>query len=112
MDGKHHRNAMGYISNYGTNAAQYFHVVDIGRAMQGQHGELAILKPLGTRESAGTLDIAQERVDHGVANEMDAVFRNSFVTEVLAGDFVGGEEQIGNGVGSQPVDLLRHGSIA
>ena len=50
----------------------------------------------------------EERVDHGVAYEMNSFVRDAFVTQVPQPTFFRHKEQIGDMVREHPVDLLRH----
>lgn len=65
--------------------------------------------PDGGRGEAGA--VLEEGVDHGVADEEDALFRDAGLSEVGVGDFGGGEEIVGDAVGDHAVDLLGHAEV-
>src|SRR6266849_7488818 len=60
---------------------------------------------------ASPLPIAEQRVDHHIADKMDSPGSNSFPSQVLIGCWLGREKKIGDRIGEHPVDLLRHGPI-
>lgn len=54
---------------------------------------------------------AQQRVDHDIADTVDAVFGYVLGSKILVGADIGGEQQVGDGIGGDAGDLLRHGSV-
>ncbi len=63
------------------------------------------------RGLAGPLAVPEQRVDHHVPDEMNPIAPDPFLHEILVGCPLGGEEQIGDRVSENPVDLFRHASI-
>src|ERR1019366_2615415 len=94
-------------------AAQLAWIIDIGGSMQGHKAEAAAIQTQTYIDAglASCLDVEPQRIDHEIADEMDPVRRNSLGQEVAAAAFLGDEQEIGNGIGHDAVDLLRHGAI-
>ena len=61
--------------------------------------------------SFGFVFECQERINHGVADKMDLVGRNSLVPQILDRALFGHKEQIGNLIGEKSVDLFGHRPI-
>lgn len=82
--------------------------------MQGQGGETFRLEPppVHKADGCGLLPVPEQGVDHDVADEMDLLLPYPFGQQVLVGKVVGGEEKIAEHVGTEAVDLLRHGHVA
>ena len=78
--------------------------------MQRDHDEAMIAKLLirPDRRRTQARHLTQQCIDHGIADEEDTLFRHPGFPEVLVGDFAGGEEVVGDGIGHHPIDLLRH----
>ena len=55
--------------------------------------------------------IVDQGIDHDVADELDLLPGDAFPEQVFVGVLRGGQEQVGQGVGHQAVDLLRHGPV-
>jgi hypothetical protein len=89
-------------------------VVDVGRPVQRHHEVAAPLQPgLGDEgRRAQVRQIGQQRVDHRVADEEDALVGHACFSQVGVGHLAGGEEPVGDGVGDQAVDLLGHRPVA
>ena len=71
----------------------------------------------GTPAAAGRvdlqpLDLVEEVVDHHVADEVDAVGGVALAQQGLVAGGLGDEEQVGDGVGGQPVDFFGHAAVA
>ena len=75
--------------------------------MQGRARRAAASPPAAPR-AAGCV---AQRVDHHVADERDALGRNALAREVRRGRPLGGVEQVGDLVGEDAVDLLRHRAV-
>ena len=100
--------------------AQRRGIVNVGRAVQGHDTE-----PLGIVDEAfghafegqgfpwlyRVLSVAQQRVDHHVADKANAFRRNPLAGEILSGAAFGGVEQVRNLVGKDAIDLLGHAAI-
>ena len=82
----------------------------IGRAAQfgTQGGAPAAAGRVGLQP----LDLVEEVVDHHVADEVDAVGGVALAQQGLVAGGLGDEEQVGDGVGGQPVDLFGHAAVA
>ncbi len=57
------------------------------------------------------LDVLPERIDHQVADEVNALRGDALAQQVHASAFFGDEEEVGDGVGDDAVDLFRHGAV-
>ena len=53
-----------------------------------------------------------ERIDHHIADEMNAAFVDSFLPQIVVGEAVSREQKVADDIGAKPVDLLRHSEIA
>jgi hypothetical protein len=67
--------------------------------------------PSGRRRRSDALAHRDERVDHRVADVVDRVLRVSLAEQVLARLGRVDEQQLGDGVGHDPVDLLGHRAV-
>ena len=84
-------------------------VIDVLGPMQ---GEKRVVRgdPEALRGAAGTRRVggAEQRVDHGVAHEFDAIVRDPLMEEVLPCVPARREEERRQVIAETPVDLLRH----
>src|SRR6266436_3056935 len=55
--------------------------------------------------------MAQQRINHNVADEKDAVLRNTLMEQILISAFLSGEEIVGNGICHNTIDLFRHSPV-
>ena len=62
-------------------------------------------------ECARLRELLKQRVHHDVANKYDSIGRNSLCQQILPGVARGREKQIGQPIGEDSVDLLRHSPI-
>ena len=78
--------------------------------MEGDEDEVARLDALGGqhRLALGPLEDPEEAVDHRVADQLHAVAADSLVGQVLDRVLRGAEQQAGDAVGDDAVDLLGH----
>ena len=83
-------------------------VVHVRRPMQGHENvarrEIYFRKP-GVRQHA------DQRVDHDVADQVNAAGGNAFARKVPVSVFGGSEQQIGDLIGEHAIDLLRHAAV-
>ena len=81
--------------------------------MERQDGEAlrAERQLLESRRGAGLLSEPEERVDHHVADVMDALARDPFPQQVLDGGRLRGEAVVGQRVGHDAVDLFGHAAV-
>src|SRR5471032_2532202 len=56
--------------------------------------------------------MAEQRVDHDIADELDAALVDAFLEQIGLSVGLGGEEQIGQLVGQHAVNFLRHAAVA
>jgi hypothetical protein len=63
------------------------------------------------RPGIESVQIAEEGIDHGVADEMNLGSRNALVSEVSDGVGAGNEEQTRQAVSDKAVDFLRHRQV-
>jgi hypothetical protein len=64
----------------------------------------------GRGSSACSL-IAQQGIDHHVADKTDAVGRYPFTSEVVGSASLSGVEKVGNLIGQDAIDFFRHGTV-
>jgi len=99
--------------------AQHRRIVDVGRPVQGQHavaggGEEALRDALARshgRDRGAAVPVVEQGVDHQIAGEPNARRVDPFPREIALGVALGGEQEIGELIGQDPVDLLRHAPI-
>ena len=91
-------------------ASQLVALVDVGWAMQGHEHVLAAAdrKRLPRPAVLGARLEAAQGIDHGVADEVDPAFIDAFGDEVRRGFGAVDEEEVGEPIGEDPVDLLGH----
>lgn len=110
MDGEHQRQLGGELAQRAEQVTQHGVVVDVGRAVQRHQPVAAGLEvEVGQgRARFGPLDVDEQGVDHGVADEVDLVVAVALGAEVVDRVFGRGQEQVAHPVGHHPVDLLGH----
>ncbi len=81
-------------------------IVDIARTVQRQHDIL----PVAT-DRPEAADKRMQRIDHGIADQMNLLRAHSLAQETLTSTLLCHEEQIGDRIGDYPVDLLRHAPV-
>ncbi len=59
----------------------------------------------------GTLDMLEQAVDHGVADEEDFFIVDPFTSQMLTGQFFRGEQIVGHAVSHEAVDLFGHAAV-
>ena len=85
--------------------------------MQGEDGERAPRIFPDQSEVVANLRLLRDgqevtqRIDHDVADKVDASARTPFLEQVLDGVLFGNEEKVGDSIGEDAVDFLRHGAI-
>jgi hypothetical protein len=79
--------------------------------MQGEDGILPRRQSVRQRQLAGTTDLLAQGVDHGVTDEVDFLAGDTFVPQILVGHGVGREQKVRDGIGTEAVDLFRHGHV-
>jgi hypothetical protein len=107
---------LGNFAQHGQQGRQRFRPIDIGRAVQRDHAiTLRIVENrridtghLQGLRRGGELAIRQQRVDHHVADEAHAFLGNPFARQVGVGAALGGVQAVGDLVGENTVDFLRH----
>nr|GEU28557.1 hypothetical protein [Tanacetum cinerariifolium] len=100
-------------------AAQALGIVHIGRPVQReQRIRRAVRHEAGQVGGAQHLrhggrgrQLAQQRIDHHVAHEMDAAGRNALAQQVAGAAGLAGKQQLGHLVGEHAVDFLRHRTV-
>lgn len=94
-------------------AGEVVALVDVSRPMQGDDEILTGNKLVGVPERGllQTVDIREQGVDHGVADEEDAVFSDAALAQVVVGELAGREEPVSDRIGDEPVDLLGHAPV-
>jgi hypothetical protein len=68
-------------------------------------------EPIQDSGGGGALPVAEQGVDHHVADEVHSLGGDPFAREVLVAGRLGREQQVRHRVGEDPVDLLRHGPV-
>ena len=114
MHRKHNRQLSATDAICAATAAQHRRIIDIGRAVHrddrvavfGQAKLLAVAA-LGDRPPQHL-----ERVDHDIADAFDLSGATPSRREIVVGVGRRGPQQIGDRVGDEPVDLLRHRPVA
>jgi len=92
---------------------EYVGVVDVGGAVQGDEAVGALFEAEASvcvaESSLG--EVFEEGVDHDVADETELVLGDALAAEVVDAALLGDEEQVGEGVGEEAVDLLGHSAV-
>src|SRR5436309_6802928 len=88
--------------------------VHIRRPMQGDHKVVVRLKleRFPTSWWAQARELLEQRIDHRVADEEDAIVRDTGAAKIVVGGFAGSEKPVRDGIGHDPVYFLWHGPIA
>src|SRR6185503_2016909 len=83
-------------------------------AMQGDDEVIAWCEiqrsPTGWRAQARQL--LEQGVNHRIANEKDAIVRDTGAVQIVIGGLASGEEPVRDGVSYHPVYFLGHGPVA
>ena len=110
MDGEDDRRGARQRGERRHDAPQLAWLVDVGRAMQGDEHVLAARTPSCSPRAAlgGPALEAAQRVDHRVADEAHAARVDALGGEVRRGLGAVGEQEVGQPVGEDAVDLLGH----
>ena len=97
MHGKEHGHVAGNLGDRPHQFLEYLRIVHVGRAMHRQEDVFALRDAVARRrrEAAGAIAVREQRVDHHVADEMDALVRDAFTPQVLVRRLFGGEQQVG-----------------
>ena len=88
-------------------------IVDVGRTMQREHCVVPLLEPqlFVCLKRDGTVEMRPQCVDHHVAHHVDSLRGDSLVLQIPHGGRLGGEENIRNRVGHEPIDLFGHRTV-
>ena len=86
--------------------------IHVGRSVQCEDGVLPGHQAVHQRKLAGVTDLLIQRIDHGVADEVNLLRGNALIPQILSCRGVSREEKVRNGIRAEAVDLFRHGHIA
>ncbi len=119
MNGEDDRKAPADLHESSSQSFETLGPIDVGGAMKRENRVLLQVGLAGrTGESMqslpcrhGSLQVPQERIDHHVADEVDAPVLDPLPEKVLAGASLGREQQIRKPIGQDPVDLLGHAVV-
>ena len=107
--GQHHGEVTGTRAQRADELHQPIGVVHVARPVQGgEHEGPVIAERAPELGRDRTVAIRDQRVDHRVADHVDAGRVDALAQQVVAGTIGGREVQVGDRVGDQPVDLLGH----
>ena len=108
-----HGNLGGNVAERFEDPAKRLGFVDVGRPVQGhkRKGIGGQAEPLEHRRCARLRQVAVERVDHGVPDEVDPLPVDPLMNEVPFRLGRGREQQVAQLIGQDAVDLLRHAAI-
>ena len=112
VDRKHEGNLLADLCQRLHDRRRPFRVVDVAGAVQ--RDEAVVSRHAQARSHRARIEAWSdflERIDHGIPHEMDAIGRASLVSEVVDSLGTGHEVQIGERVGHDAIDLLRHAPI-
>jgi hypothetical protein len=117
MQGKDQRQLLGNLAQHAQQGRQLLGPVDIRRAVQRHHAitpRIVENRRIDTghlqrlRRGMGELAIRQQGIDHHVADKTHAFLGDPFARQVGLGAALGGIQAVGDLVGEDAVDLLRH----
>ncbi len=113
MHREHHPALTGDLGHGAEDAVEHRRVIHVGRPVQGQHRVVARLQAecLQAGSLGGEGAVSQQGVDHDVADEDDAGGIDTLVAQVGVGAAIGGEEDVGEGIGAQAVEFLGHVAV-
>ena len=113
MHGKEHGHVAGNFGDRPHQVLEYLRIVHVGRTVHRQEDVFALCDAvaLRRREAPGSIAVRQQRVDHHVADEMDALVRDPFTPQVVVRRMFSSEQQVGQVIGQHPVDLFGHASV-
>lgn len=57
-------------------------------------------------------ELLEQRVDHRITDEVDAIARDTGAAKIVVSRLAGGEKPVGDGIGHDPVDFFRHGPVS
>ncbi len=112
MDRKHERDPRGDRFDRVERGGEGVAGIHVGRPVQGEHAIAARREPEAIDHVGGSVQGVVQRVDHHVADEDDALRGNSLGVQVGLGIVRRDQQQIGELVGEDAVDLLGHGPVA
>ena len=113
MNRKDHRHLARDRRHGGQDPAEHGGLIDVRRPMQREHGVLAVghRHAIAHAIEARSRQMPQQRVDHDVADQMNLLGRHAFGAQVLARIGRRRQQHVGQPIGHDPVDLLRHRAI-
>lgn len=111
VDRKDDRDAVRDLTNGAHDGFESFRAIHIPGAMESEDRIPALRHAGSERQLARGADVAQQGIDHGVADKGNPGGRHSFAEQIPIGAAVGGEEQVGNGIGTEAIDFFWHGHI-
>src|SRR5687768_17439134 len=81
--------------------------------MESDVNEAFLLEAVTSQNAAvaGLGKILNECIDHDVADKPDFRCGNTFLEEIFIGIGTWGEKKVGEGIGYDAVDFLRHGAV-
>jgi len=80
--------------------------------MEGHQSESLALAPLSENGGGSRFrEALLKGVDHHVADKVDSISGDALIDQVLVGLSRGGEKEVGERIGDDPVDLLGHGAV-
>ena len=113
--------SLRHVDQDGERLAQCGCIVDVGRAMQRDDAEAARRIdeaahrsrrwPASFADATARLRCWQQRIDHDVADEPDALRGDAFAQQIVGGRALRCVKTVGDLVGEHPVDFLGHGAI-
>ncbi len=114
MHREHDRELLVDLLEHGEQAPQMVGVVHVARAME-REGHVAAGRQSQALEGVALAragEVRAQRVDHDVADDVDAPRENALAQEVLATGGLGHEQPVGDRVGQHAVDLFGHAAVA
>src|SRR5260370_36317572 len=117
MHGKDYRHFDGNGIDRHEELVEFFSGVHVGRAMEGEDAKALPAGPILQSElitDSGLLGDGQkvaQRIDHHVANHIDAFPWPAFFQKVRNGIFVRYKEIVGERIGQDAVDFFGHASV-
>src|SRR5437773_2372979 len=111
MNRKHHRQTTRTFGDGLQESQQLLLSIYICRAMQGDHKVVVQLKLERFPTGWWARELLEQRIDHRVADEEDAIVRDTGAAKIVVGGFAGSEKPVRDGIGHDPVYFLWHGPI-
>ena len=114
MHRKNQRNSFGNFSQRPDDFIELLAIIDIRWAMQCHQPERSTLEGQAAQgiRSPRCGQALPQGINHQIAYSMNAVFWNSLIEEIPPAAFFGHQQDVGNRIRNQPVDLLRHAPVA